>query len=543
MAHTYRNLALWATMLAAAAVLAQTPPPSTGKLASVAGTVTNSLTGEPLLRAHVSLQVMLSGPQQNPQSYGALTNGEGKFSITQLPPGEYTVSVDRVGFVAPLNSGGTRSARITLGEGDKKEDLKLTLTPTGAITGRVLDAAGEPVPGANVGAEGGSQNGMSTTTDDKGQFRLGGLRPGRYRVKATPQSLPLPPEIRSDGVADMHYAATYYPDSLTGNSAQRLEVKSGAELSGIDVRLVATPIVTVSGKVTGLPPDFKNMNVMVQRSGPNGGYSQSASGVKPDGSFEIWRLDPGKYTLVATSFGQSGQSRLQSAPLDIEVTTLNLEHLELRMVPEFDIAGQVRFEDDQARQPPQGPAWSGQPQTAAPPAASRMVILRQEGGGQSVSVELGADDSFRLEKVQSGRFRVTVSGGSGYVKSVRAGMTETEGDLLDVRNGSAGPVTVTVSSNFCELSGRVNDSKGPVANATVVMFGPSGSWNTQADSSGTYKFTRLPPGRYRLVALEDGASVLRRSEDLDDYENFVESVDLGAGDKITKDLKQRPPGK
>jgi len=43
--------------------------------------------------------------------------------------------------VLPVNPRGGRS-HITLAGGDKKEDLKLTLTPTGALLGRVLDSAG-----------------------------------------------------------------------------------------------------------------------------------------------------------------------------------------------------------------------------------------------------------------------------------------------------------------------------------------------------------------------------------------------------------------
>ncbi len=48
--------------------------------ATVSGTVTNAATGAPVLRAHVTV----TGGRQ---SYGALTNGEGKYSITGLPPG------------------------------------------------------------------------------------------------------------------------------------------------------------------------------------------------------------------------------------------------------------------------------------------------------------------------------------------------------------------------------------------------------------------------------------------------------------------------
>jgi hypothetical protein len=355
-------------------------------------------------------------------------------------------------------------------------------------------------------------------------------------LRATPQSLPFPPEVRSDGTPDVHYSATYYPDSLTAKSAQRPEAKAGAELTGMDIRLVATQIVRVSGKVTGLPPDSKNVYIQIQPAASSEGSGQEQTSVKPDGSFEYWRLDPGKYTLVAGSM----QGPLQSAPLEIEVTTAPLEHLELRLVPSFDVAGQVRFDDEQARQLPQPPQRPGQP---PPPPVQRRMQLRGETNGQTVNADLGADDSFTAEKLQPARYHVEMLGTSGYVKSVRAGNTETEGDLLDLRNGPPGPVTVVVSSNFGEVSGTVNDSKGPAANVLVVLSGLSGMRSGWTDAGGAYKFTHVAPGKYKLVAPEDGAGIPQRSEDLEDYEDVAESVDLQAGDKISRDLKQRLAGK
>jgi hypothetical protein len=444
--------------------------------------------------------------------------------------------------MAPYNSAQSLSTRFTLGPGDRKDDIEISLTPTGAIAGHVLDAAGEPVEGAYVGAEGSNGYGANSTTDDKGQFRVGGLSPGRYRVKASPRTLPFPPEIRSDGTPDIHYAATYYADSLSSKSAQRLEVKSGAEMSGIDIHLIRTPIVTVSGKVAGLPPGFKSAYIQVMSLSGDGlavGYQQGAN-VKADGSFEMWRLDPGKYTLVAST--QVSQTRLQSAPLDIEVANANLEHLELRMIPPFDISGQIRYEDEQARQPPQSPSRTGQSRQPAPP---RRLQLRAEPPGQFLNADIGADDSFTLEKAQPSRYHVALTGASGYVKSVRAGETETEGDILDVRNGSAGPVTVLVSSNYCEVSGTVSDSNGPAADGSVVLAPAEGVRSFRivpVDANGTYKLGHIAPGKYKLLAVEDpSAPMANGGAGLDDYEDSIENLDLRAGDRIAKDLKLLPP--
>jgi hypothetical protein len=517
----------WAILAAAGALAAQSAP----EPSSVAGTVTNSVTGEPILRAHVTLQCWA---RDNQQVYGALTNEKGEYSLTASPSGPCYLNAERVGFVLASNE--LALAPVNLTAGTHKENVKLTLTPTGGITGRVVNAAGEPVQDVSVWAEAeiGNDNFVNLITDDKGQFRIGGLRPGKYRVKATPQKMPFPPEIWADGSTELQDAATYYPGSLDAKTAQRLEVKAGADVSGVDIKLVQVPIVLVSGKVDGIPPGAKGVTIMTEPSGQN-------AAVKPDGTFNIWRLDPGKYTLQAM---QWGQTQLASAPVDIEVTSANLEHIGLRMVPPFDLAGQLRFDDEQAREAPQPPKRADGTSVSAPPPQPRIVQLmplqRQFIGGANVRAE--ADDSFTLSKLQPARYRVEVRGVSGFVKSLRAGDTEVEGNILDLRNGSPGALTVTLSSNFCEISGTVSDTNGPVSDAQLVLLpvdDPSNVRFARSDTTGAYKF-RTPPGKYKLAAVEEAdIEFVLQSADLDDY--APETVELRAGDKIAKDLVKRKP--
>ena len=547
------------TLGAALCAAQDTTAPTDVKPASVAGTVTNSLTGAPLLRAHVSLRSMDNAPPQpgqpqGPQTFGALTNGEGKFTILQLQPGRYMVSLDRTGFVLPSGPG-VRNLSLTLGPGDKKDDLKYSLAPTGAINGRVLDSAGEPMQSMAVMAEGGAGGGQSATTDDKGMFRLGGLRPGKYRVKATPQNLPLPPEVRTDGSPVVHYSATYFPSSLAEKTGTRVEVASGADLTGIDIRMVRTPIVTVSGKINGIPPGSANVNVVARNLATNNmnGGPGGPGPAKPDGTFAIWRLDPGRYVLTAIV---RGTPVLQSSPVEIEVGTADIDHVELTMVPPFDIPGRMQFDDEAARQPqpPQTNAATGQQQQSqqqpAPPQAQpRRIMLRElDGsgyGGQMRPVDIGVDDSFTLEKVQPGRYRVTLSWPRVCVKSMTLGSVRMDGDILDLRNGSGGAsLTAVASSNACEISGTVSDFNGPVVGAQVALAPEQSSGMnmqmTRTGADGSYKFQGVVPGKYKLLpADEDVQGLVNMRRSLDDYADITENLDLHAGDKVSKDLRQR----
>ena len=525
-----------------------TPAAPPEEPASVAGMVTNSITGGPILRSHIVLRS--AGGNRNPEmnsTYGALSNAEGKFTITRLPPGPYSVSADRVGFVMTGQGGAIRPLTFTLAPGEKKADLKLTLTPTGAITGRVLDASGEPAPGVMVQPIGGG-GGQSTTTDEQGRYRLGGLRPGKYRVRATPQQgLPFGNEIRTDGTSDVHQSATYYPVALSRASAQRLDVQPAIPLTGIDIRLVNTAIVSVSGKVSGIPEGSVRTSIQVMReSEDNWGGPENV--VKADGTFHISHLDPGKYTLTAVSLGKGGPQRnVTSAPVEVEIAGTDIEHLELRMIPPFEIRGQVRFDEERIRLPQPPPQPPGQTAARQSSASIRRIRLESAGTGfmgQSVNAEIGDDDAFTLEKVPPGRYHVALSWGPGYVKSVSVGPTETEGDLLDVRNGPAAAVMVSVSGLTCEISGVVSGPDGPAAGTRVILSPATGDPRfmrvAPAKPDGTYAFTGLPPGKYKLAASDDDSytDLMQPGVPMED-DAAAEIIDLRPGDKTTKDLKRK----
>ena len=161
-----------------------------------------------------------------------------------------------------------------------------------------------------------------------------------------------------------------------------------------------------------------------------------------------------------------------------------------------------------------------------------------------LTADIEAGDSATLEKVQPGLYHLAISWRPAYVKSIRIGSAESEGDTLDVRNGPVGPVTVLVSSNACEVSGTVSDSQTMAQGVQVALVRsmenghPDFNMVTSA-ADGTYKFAGVPPGKYKLLIVEnDALSTILRGQSMEDDEDIAESLDLHAGDKIAKDLKQ-----
>ena len=532
-----RNSSLTLILLCAIPLAAQTSP----KPASVQGTVINSVSGLPVPRAHVTLQ---GGNDGKPVRYGATSGTDGRFSFTGVAPGTYQASAERIGFVNTQNGSARRDRdMVRLSADDNKTGVEIRMTPTGSITGRVTDSDGEPVEGLYIQAQG-PQGGSSDRTDDKGEYRVGGLSPGKYTIRSSSGGdfLGGPPEIRTDGTNEVHNAATYYPGVLTSKEAGKIEVRAGAEMPGADIRLVRVPFVRVSGRVIDMPAEA-HPSIMIMH-----GHVGNGTSMKRDGTFVMWRLDPGKYTLSANWQSPNGE-RVQTVGVPIEVAGSNIDNIELRVVPDSDISGRLEFEDDEARQVPK----HDEPDQEKDERRINLIGGGAFGQGQA-DAPIDANGAFQLKKVAAGKYRVQVSWGSDYIKSVRLGPTTTDGAMLDLMHGAGGAdLSVLVGAANSSISGSVHDSKGPAANLMVVLLPPESDEDSDDDEmefgmqrftgtgvDGTYSFDHVAPGSYRLVAVPENEMQMRGNQVIG-YEDQMESVTVGPKDKVTKDLKRREP--
>jgi hypothetical protein len=461
----------------ALAAQAQTP----AQTATLHGVAVDSVTALPVPRAHITLR---SAPGANQRLYGALTGPDGIFSLENIAPGEYDAYAERTGYVSPQTD-----THLTLHPGDNKTGYTLKLTPTGGITGRVLDSNGEPISGAQVIAGDTPEARLAAHTDETGQFRIGGLPPGHYRVKAAPNNPHTSPEIRTDGTEDVHHAITEFPS--------RVDVQPGTDSAGIEIRLRRIPFVRFSGRVTGIPPGVERNFVDAE-----GGPDSSSARIESDGTFRIW-LDPGQYHLRAHS-----ANGMISAPVEVEVGGANLDNLELRVLPLVTLAGHLEFDDDQVKP------------------SRRAITLNEYGSGaRAASGNVAADNSFDLTGIPAGRYRVNVTPGAAYVKSLQFGPQFTDGALINIFGAAPGDLSVRLSSATASVSGIVTDSTGPLKGARVTLLGsdlsaPNRSTLTTPD--GAYTFDHIPPGTWKIKAGEESEG---------------ESIELHPKDHLSKDLK------
>ncbi|MGH9765530.1 MAG: MSCRAMM family protein, partial [Blastocatellia bacterium] len=121
------------------------------------------------------------------------TDQSGLYSFTGLSPAQYWVFP--VAPAAVFQGDAIRSEEgksVLLDTGEEASAVDLNLVPGGVITGRVVDAANQPVSGEEIALERVDasgrvlQSGRITffyiTTDDRGIYRAFRLPAGRYRV-------------------------------------------------------------------------------------------------------------------------------------------------------------------------------------------------------------------------------------------------------------------------------------------------------------------------------------------------------------------------
>jgi hypothetical protein len=248
------------------------------------------------------------------------------------------------------------------------------------------------------------------------------------------------------------------------------------------------------------------------------GMSGAGIGIHPDGTFETWRLDPGKYALYAEWQTPAGEY-VETPSAEIEVAGSNIDNIELRAIPDSNIIGRIEFEDDQLKQA----ILSLHPQK---------VLLSYIGTGSDDgdSRPLAGDGTFRLVGIRAGKYRLGFSDDRVYVKSMRLGSTPIDGPVLDLSNGS-GDAELTLL-----LSAATGSISGTVQAGTVVVLTGFEERKTIAGPDGAYTIDHLPPGSYQIVAVSDAEPV-----NLIGYENLMETVDVGPGEKVTKDLQRSTP--
>lgn len=486
-----------------------------------------STSGERLRKTTIQLIAL----QWRDQPIATTTDAEGKFSFPDLTPGAYRISADKPGFIyakrtvgggvpgpgpgGPMGGFGGRGGEvITLLPGQTQAGYEIKMMPQAVISGRVLDEDGEPAAnvavramqwrwsaqGRELQAAPGSV-GMART-NELGEFRLPGLRGGRYVLAAEPM-MSFGPGVRRAVRNTANPAAapveaqvtTYYPSATQEDAAGELIVPSGQEFPGVEIRLRKSAVYSVRGVVSGVQ-DARNTRVMLMRAGSMNMSGMRGAAVEADGSFALSGVAPGQYEIRMFGPGGPGRMAMASAGTTVTVSTQDVEGVSV--VPAAPIAtinGTITGVD---------------PKTTDLTKV-RIALESTEPGmmfGGAAAANVADSGTFALQNVASNRYRLRVTGlpAGAYLKSVRSSGLEHVNEF----NASDPNLQVTIATDGGTVSGSVKNSEGKVAAEGYILLlaadgKPDSAWrNKRAQlTDGAFNIASVPPGEYVVVALSE----------------------------------------
>jgi protocatechuate 3,4-dioxygenase beta subunit len=484
--------------------------------ATVAGSVIDAATFKPIAAAYVTLE-------SPTDSYVAQTDAKGHFQMPGVIAGSYVINPQREGFAPAVR----HPIHLTVDTAAPPR-LELRLMPLGAISGRITDPDGDPVPHALVEALRYTYpNGKKeltaigkATADDRGEYRIATLPPGRYYVRAALYFSSLDSYFSTMPIRGAKPPLTFVPVFVPGAvdvaNAVQLDLPPGGDLPGTNVQLRPDERHAIRATVTA--PGEVRIMISCWPTAPRPSLfgMMGGSGAASSRSQTFTNNVPGTYIVEAYD-----EKRTLHARKTVEVTTADVD-VALSLAPAIKIYGAVLVEGNKPLS-----------------RAAMRVMLEAADAWDSLAASVAADGTFTLPPGQPIPYGVRVSNpAGGYLKSIYQGAKALTAPRIDPGRSTA-PLSITIGTDVATLAGVVVDSRGqPVEGAAVVLVptGDLADWpdlvrSTAAGPEGRYQLGSIAPGTYRILAWGDAEPGAPLDADFRaPFEKFGVSVTVKAGE-------------
>jgi len=479
--------------------------------------------GQPIPRATVS--VTASGRVN--RRVTVVADEEGNFRAGGLDAVAYTVTAIAPGYVARPQGESGAIARRAPSYNYIGDVVTVTMLKGGVITGRVVNAAGEPVisipvvatqvrdeDGRPLAAPAPVNTFPQRQTDDRGVYRHYGLAPGSYVISAGGSSFSTRP-TPFDG-----RMLTYHP-SATRDTAREVTVRGGEEATGIDIRYRSERGYIISGKITGLPATGGSMNITLRKAGTDLVVATASPPRNAENSYAFYGLPNGEYEVIALRDSSNGDNAFASSPRRALVNGRDVGGIDLALTPLATLVGRVALEKAAAAQKCEAGRDSQLNEV--------VVRARQNEPGEKYALppsheaqppvgEVAEDGAFSIRGLKAGRYWLEplLPGAGWYVKAMklsgapvaasdiaRAGVTLKSGERLigaqvTLGAGAAGLKGKVTADAGAKLPKRVRVHLAPAepeARDDALRFAEA-----LADSEGAFSFSNVAPGKYWLLA-------------------------------------------
>jgi hypothetical protein len=502
------------------------------------GRVTNAITGEALAKAAIFIGGSAGATSR---SYQTATDETGKFQAKGIDPGTYQVSASLNGFVN-FRYWDAAGRNLTLTPRQKVDNLSLTLAPAGVISGRVVNANGDPMAGyyvtplvyKYVGGERVLVEAQgSPVSNDAGSYRVTGLPPGRYYLEAAPGATSSDAEIdRSARPRQEDYVRSFYPAAMDAAGAAPVQVAPGQTLTGLDITVVKARSTFVSGTIlneTGAA--VRNMTATLTPA-PAGVFGMRIS-AGPQGEYQFRAVPPGTYWLDVQAYMQGRGTRYARQRITVGESPLIANPM---VLPAAAIPGAVRVDGNAKLDLKQIKIGMKTP-------------WRDVFGFTVTAAAPDENGAFRLAEINPQHYVLTFQNlpQGFYVKSARFGEVDALENGVDPGGGEAPPLQIVLGAGAPGVAGTVKDASGAAqAEATVALVPTSQARRAQplfyrsvrTDAAGAYQMTGLIPGEYRVYAFSkiDGEP-WTSAEFLRPYESKGQAVTLREGAAPSVDLQ------
>jgi 5-hydroxyisourate hydrolase-like protein (transthyretin family) len=512
----------------------------------VEGTVVNAVDGAPIEDVQVYLSAVTPATPYEQQRRDVtipsiVTDRDGRFLFKDLPAGSYRLSFVTIGYVR--QEYGQRifpgnGVAIQVGDaasGQTPGTLVVRLIPTAVVAGRIRDGDKQPIAHVEVrllrytyDSQGKKvlNEYASTRTDDRGNYRIHSVTPGRYYLSTGTPAGPVPevPWNRPNLVPDI-YAFAYYPGSADIAQAKVVDIRSGQTIDGMDMTLGNLQTVRVRGRVvdarTGGAPAVAHLQLLAYD--PLTGqriYVQARTDARlsQDGTFEFSRVLPGWYTIGAMTSIEDRNRPVERPPggprgfsdptgrsgagyTYFEVRNADIENLTVILRPVVTVRGRWAIEGAELPSiPPKG--------TVRLQWLNGMSPI--PGENEPFDAALNADGTILFEGLVPGKYRLSFEPAERgrYLKVASYDGTDVPDDRIIEIGPEPQRLELLIGASPALVDGAVTDEQLVPARGARVVLVPDNRNRLDlyrsaiADQNGRFVITDVVPGDYRIFAWE-----------------------------------------
>ncbi|HST09027.1 MAG TPA: carboxypeptidase-like regulatory domain-containing protein, partial [Terriglobales bacterium] len=514
-----------ATIIISAALAASSPlfaqtakPPAAG--GRISGTVVHATNGQPL----AGVDVAISPTEQRDQVTEATTGLDGRFVFENVARGKFSLSAQGRGFSEQAyQQHAPYSTAVAVGPGLISENLTFQLVPDASISGSVMDEENEAVRDGEVllfardGATGRMELRARENLENQGRYRFGHLSPGTYFVAVSaqpwyatdpataPNAAPLsmegePPASQSavptstgaDSSLDVTYRVTFYADAVEAEGATPISLHPG-EHATADITMRAVPAVHLTLRNASTDPNQPGSVAVQERV-----YTRTLVPIpvraQPAGLgiLKVSGVPPGHLVLNLRTFtGKAWKNEEREIEIssDTEVDAADISPAAVFIHGKVEISGESAF-----------------------PTGTYIRFFN-----------LDTNETFGTAVSTNGKFEVsqTVARTDSYeiivqndrrtlVQTIRATGAKVVGRTVVLPRTGTVELEITLSAESARIDGTVLHEEKGLSQAMVVLVPESPQGNAdlirrdQSDSDGTFTLYQVLPGRYTVVAIENG---------------------------------------